>query len=119
MLSNVVACVTSKADGAIVPQALGDYLHLEIGALSRLSQVNRNTLTRNPASRKVQEALKPVVEILAIAAELTGSPGTAVAWFLHQPLSDFDFKTPQEMVAEGNGEAVKTHLRMLSDGVYS
>ncbi len=119
MLTDVVESVTSESDGAIDPQALGNLLHLEVTALSRLAHVNRNTLTRNPASFKVQDALKPVVEILAIAAELTGSPGRAVAWFLHQPLSDFDFRTPQELVAEGHAEAVKTHLRMLSDGVYS
>ncbi|MFP6748135.1 MAG: hypothetical protein VCD66_11120 [Alphaproteobacteria bacterium] len=119
MLTDVVETVTSETDGAIDPRALGNFLHLEITALSRLAQVNRNTLTRNPASFKVQEALKPVVEILSIAANLTGSPGRAVAWFLHQPLLDFDFRTPRELVAEGHAEAVKAHLRMLSDGVYS
>ena len=118
MLSNVVERVTNKDDGSIIPRALGDYMHLEIAALSRLSHVNRNTLTRNPGSPKVQAALKPVVEILTIAAELTASPGKAVAWFLHQPLGDFDFKTAQELVTEGHAEAVKSHLRMLADGVY-
>ena len=118
MLSGIVDQVTSKDDGTIIPRALGDYMHLEIGALSRLSHVNRNTLTRNPASPKVQEALKPVVEILSIATELTTSPGKAIAWFLYQPLSDFDFKTPQELVTEGHADAVKKHLRMLADGIY-
>jgi len=118
MLSDVIEHVTSEDDGTIMPRALGEYIHLEIGALSQLSHVNRNTLTRNPASPKVQEALKPVVEILTIAAELCDSSGKAVAWFLHQPLSDFDFKTPRELVTEGQAEAVKSHLRMLADGVY-
>jgi len=118
MLSYVVDRVTSQDDGTIVPRALGEYMHMEIGALSKMSHVNRNTLTRNPASPKVQQALKPVVEILTIAAELTNSPGKAIAWFRHQPLSDFDFKTPQELVTEGHAEAVKSHLRMLADGIY-
>lgn len=118
MLSGVIDHVTSRDDGTIIPRALGDYMHLEIGALSRLSNVNRNTLTRNPTSPKVQAALKPVVEILTIAAELTSSPGKAIAWFLYQPLTDFDFKTPQELVSEGHASAVKNHLRMLADGIY-
>ena len=118
MLVDVVERVTSATDGPINPRSLGDYLHLEVGALSRLAHINRNTLTRNPTSSKVQEALRPVVEILSIATELTASQGKAVAWFLHQPLVDFDFKTPQELVTDGEAEAVKAHLRMLAHGVY-
>ncbi len=119
MLCDIVKQVTNGNDGTIVPRALGDYMHLEIGALSRMSHINRNTLTRNPTSPKVQEALKPLVEILTIATVLTQSSGKAIAWFMLQPLADFDFKTPQELVTEGHAEAVKAHLRMLADGIYS
>ena len=118
MLNLVLEKVTDLEKGIIAPRALGEFMHLEISAISKLSHINRNTLTRNPDSPRVQEALKPVVEILSIASDLMSSPEKAVVWFLHQPLTDFDYKTPQTLVEEGHADAVKAHLRMLSDGIY-
>lgn len=118
MLNPLLEKITDLDKGIIAPRALGEFMHLEIGTISRLLHVSRNTLTRNPDSPRVQEALKPVVEILSIAADLTSSPEKAVIWFLHQTLPDFDYKTPRTLVEEGHAEAVKAHLRMLSDGIY-
>ncbi len=118
MLNSFLLNVTDDSTGAISPTLLCDQLHLEIGHLSKLINVNRNTLTRNSVSPRVQGALSPIVEIIGLACQISSSPGKAISWFNHEPLEDFNFQTPVELVRDGHGEAVKAYLRMLADGVY-
>jgi uncharacterized protein (DUF2384 family) len=119
MLSPFLAEVMEPQKGVISPQRLSSTLHISLAQLSRLTQLHRNTLTRHPESPEVQQRLGEVARIVALAAELVGDRQRAIVWFRHQPLSGFDNKTAEELVAAGHADAVLEHLAMLSDGVYA
>lgn len=119
MLSPFLTQVMDPQKGAISPYRLGDTLHMSISHLSKLTQLHRNTLTRNPESPEVQQKLGEVARIVAIATELVGDQQRAIIWFRHQPLSGFDNKTAEELVGSGHTDAVLEHLAMLSDGGYA
>ncbi len=119
MLSPFLAEVMEPQLGVISPQRLSSMLHISLARLSKLTKLHRNTLTRHPESPEVQQRLGEVARIISLAAELIGDHQRAIIWFLHQPLSGFDNKTAEELVAAGHADAVLEHLAMLSDGVYA
>jgi len=119
MLSPFLAQVMEPQKGVISPRRLSDVLHISLSDLSKLTQLHRNTLTRNPESPEVQQRLGEVARIITLAADLVGDRQRAIIWFRHQPLSGFDNKTAEQLVATGHIDAVFEHLAMLSDGGYA
>jgi uncharacterized protein (DUF2384 family) len=119
MLAPFLAVITEPRRGLISPHRLSEALRMPLADLARVTQLHRNTLTRRPDSPKVQARLGEVARIIALASDLTGDPGRAVAWFRYQPLAGFDHKTAEGLVARGQAEAVIKHLEMLADGVYA
>jgi uncharacterized protein (DUF2384 family) len=119
MLSPFLSEIMEPQKDVISPQRMSRVLHISLNRLSQLTKLHRNTLTRNPGSPEVQQRLGDMARIIAQAAELIGDQQRAVIWFRHQPLSGFDNKTAEELVAAGHAEAVLEHLAMLNDGVYA
>ncbi len=120
MLSSMLEAVSDPQNGAIDPERVAQTLRVPVSRVAEVAHVHRNTLKRNPASPAVQERLGEIMRIVTEASDLMGGqPGKAVLWFMHQPLSGFDGKTAVELVQEGHASAVRTHLRMLRDGVYA
>ena len=119
MLSPFLTEVMEPHKGAISPQRMSGALHISLRRLSEIAQLHRNTLTGNPDSPEVQQRLGEVARIISLAADLVGDQQRAIIWFRHQPLSGFDNKTAEELVAAGHADAVLEHLAMLGDGVYA
>lgn len=119
MLSPFLAEVMEPDQAIISPHRLSRMLHISLGQLSKLTQLHRNTLARHPESSDVQQRLGEVARIISLAAELVGDQQRAIIWFRYQPLSGFEHKTAEELVARGHADAVLEHLAMLSDGVYA
>ncbi|MUL36240.1 antitoxin Xre/MbcA/ParS toxin-binding domain-containing protein [Gloeocapsopsis dulcis] len=119
MLSSFLTEVIEPDQSFISPHLLSSRLHISLARLSAIAQVHRNTLTRHPESPDAQQRLGQIVQIVAQAAELIGDEQRASIWFRHQPLSGFDNKTAEELVAAGHADAVFAHLAMLSDGAYA
>lgn len=119
MLSSFLTEIMEPQKGIISPQRLSSALHISLVRLSQLTQLHRNTLTRHPESPDVQKRLGNLARIISQATELVGDQQRAIIWFRHQPLSGFDYKTAEELVASGYADAVLEHLAMLSDGVYA
>lgn len=119
MLDSFIEEVTEPKKRIISPRRLSEALHMGVSELARTVNLHRNTLATKPDSAKVQERLGEITRIIATAADLTGDPDRAVIWFRHQPLGQFDYKTAEQLVHEGQGAAVVKHLEMLSDGVYA
>ena len=92
---------------------------MPLADLARITRLHRNTLAGNPNSPKVQARLGDVARIIALASDLTGDAGRAVAWFRYQPLAGFDHATAEDLVERGHADAVIKHLEMLADGVYA
>ena len=87
--------------------------------LSRLIGVARNTLTAKSGQRKVDQALSPVVRILAMATEMAGNEHRAVIWFKHQPIPGWAGKTAYDLVGEGKANKVLAYLEAVRAGVYA
>lgn len=87
--------------------------------LARLVGVARNTLTARSGARKVDQALSPVVRILAMAAEMAGDESRAAIWFKHQPIPGWAGKTAYDLVGEGKADKVLAYLEAVRSGVYA
>jgi hypothetical protein len=85
----------------------------------RVSEVARNTLTAASGVRKVDQALSPVVRILAMAAEMAGDESRAAIWFKHQPIPGWAGKTAYDLVGEGKSDKVLAYLEAVRSGVYA
>lgn len=86
--------------------------------LTRLAQINRNTMDAKPGSPAVQARLGEIARIITRTAELSGDEGRAIIWSQHQPLPSFG-KTPEQLVEEGHAALVLRDLDRMVEGVYS
>lgn len=121
MLTGFLDHVMESKEGGISPKKLSEQLCMPVSGksgLTSLVNLHRNTLTRSPASAKVQERLGQIAKILAYAAELAGDDRKAVVWFRYQPIRGFDNQTAEDLVRTGHADAVMKHLENLYHGVY-
>jgi putative toxin-antitoxin system antitoxin component (TIGR02293 family) len=119
MLSPFMEDVLQAECSGISPRRLSEALKVSMSHLSEVTGLHRNTLTRNPQSPEVQKRLGDIARIITTAADMLGDDQRAIVWFRHQPLSGFDHKTAEELVASGHADAVLAHLTMLANGVYA
>ncbi|WP_295811207.1 antitoxin Xre/MbcA/ParS toxin-binding domain-containing protein [uncultured Nitratireductor sp.] len=98
---------------------VSELLGVTMVELARLIGVARNTLTAKSGQRKVDQALSPVVRILAMATEMAGNEHRAVIWFKHQPIPGWAGKTAYDLVGEGKAEKVLSYLEAVRAGVYA
>jgi len=98
---------------------VGEQLGVTLSELAKLIGVARNTLTARSGARKVDQALSPVVRILAMAAEMAGDESRAAIWFKHQPIPGWAGKTAFDLVGEGKADKVLAYLEAVRSGVYA
>jgi Protein of unknown function (DUF2384) len=48
-----------------------------------------------------------------------GSPAQALAWYRSQPLPSFGDRTAEELVKDGQAEAVKRYLGRITEGGFA
>jgi uncharacterized protein (DUF2384 family) len=94
-------------------------LGITFAELATLAGVARNTLTAKSGARRVDQALSPVVRILAMASEMAGDDQRAAIWFKHQPIPGWAGKTAYDLVREGKTEKVLAYLESVRSGVYA
>ncbi|OWK28062.1 hypothetical protein [Sphingomonas dokdonensis] len=102
----------------IAPRRMAERLRLPMSRLAKLAHLNRNTMAARPESPAVQAKLGEIARIIARAAELAGDEGRAIIWFKHQPIAGFG-KTAEELVEEGQAEAVMGTLESMDQGSYA
>ena len=100
----------------ISPLRFAQRLDLEQQRLAELAHVHRNTVSRMPASPRLQEYLRNAVRVIAAAFALVGSTDRALYWFRSHPIGDFDYKTPEALVSEGRADAVIRYIESLGTG---
>ena len=98
---------------------VSDLLGVTQSELAKLAGVARNTLTAASGARKVDQALSPIVRILAMAAEMAGDENRAIIWFKHQPIPGWAGKTAYDLVGEGKSDKVLAYLEAVRAGVYA
>lgn len=101
---------------ALSPERFGEALGIGIQELAEQAHVHRNTIARAPGSPTVQAHLREAVRVIKAATDVYGSVDEALFWYRNDPLSEFDYRTPAEVVAAGRSSDLLTYVRMLDAG---
>ncbi|WP_431860501.1 hypothetical protein [Azospirillum sp.] len=119
LLGPFVEAVTEPGSRYLDPRRLLALTGMRVHELAALVGVNRNTVTRNPHSLKVQDAVGTVVQLLESAAEVAGDMDRALLWYRHQPIEAYRFQTAAKLVGANQTEAVMAYLDDLRQGTYA
>ena len=83
--------------------------------LADRAKVHRNTVTRSP-TEALQRYLRDALRVMKAAADLSGDMKKALFWFRNHPLQPFEYKTAEQLVADGKADAVVKYISMLEAG---
>ena len=83
------------------PKRFSQAMHIDVQALAEQAHVHRNTISRAPGSRGVQEFLREALRVIKAATDLNGDLNKALFWYRNEPLSVFGYKTAERLVSEG------------------
>lgn len=101
----------------ISPDRYAAALHLDMAELAAHAHVHRNTLAARPQSPKVQAHLRESLRVLRAAFDVAaGDQARAVYWYRNHPIGDFGYKTAEQLVADGDTDAVLGYLESLAGG---
>lgn len=71
------------------------------------------------ASPTTQTALRRLVEILNAVSSVFGNMIIAFAWYRSEPIVGFGGRTPEQIVKDGEFEALRTHIQRRFAGGYA
>jgi hypothetical protein len=87
-----------------------DALHIDLQTLAKQAGVHRNTLSRMPASESVQRFLREALRVIRAATDAHGCVTQALFWYRNEPLSDFEYRTAEQLVSQGRTEDVLRYV---------
>jgi len=96
------------------PAKVGDFLGLRVQELAERAHVHRNTPTARPHAPQLQQYLRDVLRVLAVAAVMTGDEKRAVFLLRNEPLRAFGYKTADILIQDGRADAVIAYLESLA-----
>lgn len=112
----LMSFLQSEASPSISPQRFGLILRMELETLAALANVHRNTVRLAPDTESIQAHLRESLRVIRAAVDVSGSVEGAIDWFKYQALLPFDYKTPQNLVAEKRSEALIRYIQSLQGG---
>lgn len=98
------------------PKRFSQALHIDLRTLAEQAHVHRNTISRAPNSRGVQDFLREALRVIKAATDLTGDIDKALFWYRTEPLSVFEYKTPERLVSEGQTDDLVRYVASLEAG---
>ena len=98
------------------PRRFSAALHIDLQTLAEQAHVHRNTLTRTPGSRDVQDFLREALRVIKAATDLGGDLDRALFWYRNEPLSAFGYRSAERLVSEGRSDDVLRYLASLAAG---
>jgi hypothetical protein len=98
------------------PKRFSEALHIDLQTLADQAHVHRNTITRAPRSRGVQDFLREALRVIKAATDLAGDVNRALFWYRNEPLSVFGYKSAERLVSEGRAEDVLRYIASLEAG---
>ena len=98
------------------PKRFSQALHIDLRTLAEQAHVHRNTITRAPGSRGVQNYLREALRLIKAATDLNGDLTKALFWYRNEPLSAFGYKTAEQLVSESRTEDLLRYLASLEAG---
>lgn len=105
-----------SAGPALSPKRFGHALNIDLQTLAEQAHVHRNTISRAPASRGVQDFLREALRVIKAATDLSGDLHKALFWYRNEPLSVFGYKTAERLVSEGRTDDLLLYIVSLEAG---
>jgi hypothetical protein len=98
------------------PKRFSQAMHIDLQTLAEQAHVHRNTISRAPGSRGVQDFLREALRVIKAATDLNGDLNKALFWYRNEPLSVFGYKTPERLVSEGRTDDLLPYMASLEAG---
>jgi hypothetical protein len=98
------------------PERFIQALRIDTQTLATQAHVHRNTVSRAPASRGVQDYLRESLRVIKAATDLNGDVSTALFWYRNEPLREFGYKTAETLVSDGRADDLLRFLASLDAG---
>ena len=98
------------------PRRYAEELRIDLQTLADRAKVDRTTVTRSPEAEPLQRYMRETVRVLKAATDLSGDMNKALFWFRNHPLQPFEYKTAEQLVADGKADAVIKYISMLEAG---
>ena len=98
------------------PKRFSQAMHIDLQMLAEQAHVHRNTISRAPGSRGVQEFLREALRIIKAATDLNGNLNKALFWYRNEPLSVFGYKTAERLVSEGRTDDLLRYIASIEAG---
>ena len=98
------------------PKRFSQAMHIDLQTLAEQAHVHRNTISRAPGSRGVQEFLREALRVIKAATDMNGDLNKALFWYRNEPLSVFGYKTPERLVSEGRTDDLLPYMASLEAG---
>lgn len=108
-------------DNAVSADSLAKRLRITKTELAAALGLSRDAVSKSARLKSVatQRRLRDMIEIVNRVAPWTGAELSAYAWYRSQPLPSFGGRTAEDLVREGQGEAVKHYLSRIAEGGYA
>jgi len=98
------------------PKRFSQALHIDLQMLAEQAHVHRNTITRAPGSRGVQDFLREALRVIKAATDLNGDLNKALFWYRNEPLAVFGYKTSERLVSEGRTDDLLRYIASIEAG---
>ena len=98
------------------PKRFSQALHIDLQMLAEHAHVHRNTITRAPGSRGVQDFLREALRVIKAATDLNGDLNKALFWYRNEPLAVFGYKTAERLVSEGRTDDLLRYIASIEAG---
>ena len=112
---------TIAQSGPIPAEAVADRFGMTGAALALSLGLGRDALTRRDRadSRKSQQRLREMLEIIGLVHDWAGSDLAAMSWYRATPLPAFGGRTAEAVVKDGNAHLVREYIDHLALGGYA
>lgn len=98
------------------PKRFSQAMHIDLQTLAEQAHVHRNTISRAPNSRGVQDFLREALRVIKAATDLNGDLNKALFWYRNEPLSVFGYKTAERLVSEGRTDDLLRYVASMEAG---
>ena len=109
-------------EGSLIsPDKLANELRTTKREIGQTIGIPPESLSRKAriASVATQTSLRHLIEILNAVKPAVGNLVMAYAWFRSEPIVGFGGRTPEQIVKDGEFEALRAHVKRRLEGGYA
>lgn len=98
------------------PRRFSEALNIDLQTLADQAGVHRNTVSRSPTARAVQDFMREALRVIKAATDLNGNVQDALFWYRNEPLDVFEYKSAERLVVERRADDLLRYLASLEAG---